>query len=157
MNQFIFDSFTEAIVIVFSENRLGRITINDSRDSDQMQEVITHIGISGAIRGNLILKTDFKSAARLVGTILEEMELQAADQDSFGELHRTAMGEIANQISGRAITILSTHKIDCHITPPTIITGRKITYQLSDSDSSVYKKIQGRFGAIWFALGIKNS
>ncbi len=49
--------------------------------------------------------------------MFQNMNFFAPTEDIFGQLHKIAMGEIANQISGRTITILSKHRIDCYITP----------------------------------------
>ena len=157
--QYIFkQSFIEALKGVLSEyglNNIKIVEINESEQQSHPSEVIVYIGISGNIRGNLILKSNYESAHALISAMLQSMNMTSKEKE-FGEFHRTAMGEIVNQISGRAITILSTSDIDCDISPPAILTGKRINALIPGSDSFVHINVIGSFGELFIALGQKN-
>jgi len=53
--------------------------------------------------------------------------------------------------------LLAKLNIDCNVTPPTIITGQQITYDIRNLDEILWHKVSGSFGSIILFIGIKKS
>ncbi len=148
--------FSEALSQIFEETGIKIIDIEDSElPSTRKNEVITSIGFTGKIKGTFILISTEKVAKKISDKMLSNMQI-SANPKKFGPMNRAAIGEIANQISGRAMTILSTNNIECDITPPTMLTGNNI--RIINTDTGVYRskmvKIEG--GILYIVIGMKN-
>ena len=89
-------------------------------DSIQTQGVATVIGITGKIEGRLILDISKDTACKLAEFILKENFAE------FNELVESAMGEMANLITGRAVSILNEIGYSIKITPPTLFSGNDL-------------------------------
>lgn len=155
MKNEIIDYFIQAVRDIFSEIGLGEIEeIEDVKEKKRF-EVIMNIGMTGDIKGNILIQTDYNSAFQLVSNMFKSINIVPKEKD-FGKLHRTTIGEIANQITGRAMALLAIEDIDFNITPPTIITGKAINTDLFDLNNTLNKGVVGGFGEIFLFIGIKN-
>lgn len=81
------------------------------------QDITAVIGVTGHLQGNVLYEfgyaTGLAVASSMMGEPLEEHD----------EISMSALGEIANMISGNAATKLSEQGILCDITPPEISAG----------------------------------
>ncbi|HHY10684.1 MAG TPA: chemotaxis protein CheX [Firmicutes bacterium] len=75
------------------------------------------IGVTGDLRGSLLYSFPREMALEMV-RIMSGMEMK--DLDAFVT---SALGEVANIISGNAVTYLSQNGLACDISPPQIIVG----------------------------------
>ncbi len=140
--------FLEALRQVFGETgiRLDSVELERSSRSDSaVDQVVASVGVTGAVRCNLMLCADNGAADGILRGMTAGLQLPA---DRLGEFPRTAMGEIANQVAGRAVTILASLGRRCDITPPTVVTADRID-RLLPGPAAVWT-VCGAFGILRF-------
>ncbi len=145
--------FLQATSNVFNE--IGfQIILEGFTEHVPSTELVANIGITGDIKGFLILKSDLASAQNFITGMLLNLNMHT-DEKEFGQFHKEAMGEVLNQISGRSTMLLEKRGIQCDITPPTLIIGKNINSNPPDSQYSLNRYISGDFGLFNFYVGIK--
>ena len=101
------------------EQELGQsleVASADMTTSQVMDEDITVvIGISGTLQGNVLYGFSDATAEGLVKTMTGEEEVDIKD-----EIGLSVLGEVANMITGNAITALAEAGYPCEISPPVI-------------------------------------
>lgn len=83
----------------------------------QNDSVIIMIGVTGEIRGQVLLALTLKSACKIASKMVM---MEVTDLD---ELSSSAISELGNMVMGNAATILSTKGVGIDITPPTMCRG----------------------------------
>ncbi len=104
-------------------------------------QVVASVGVTGAVRGHVTICVDNRSAVGL----LRGMSAGIAIPTNL-ELARTALGEIANQVAGRSVTLLAAAGRQCDITPPIVVAADRIVGLLPGP--SVAWTVRGRFGSL---------
>jgi len=138
--------FLEALRQVFAETGIRVADVaagGGSRSGGPVGQVLASVGVTGELRCNLMLCADNRSADGILRGMTAGLPLPA---DRHGELPRAAMGEIANQIAGRAATLLASHGLRCDITPPTVVTADRIDSLLAGSVAAW--TVRGDFGVL---------
>lgn len=79
------------------------------------------MGITGTLQGRVILDLSLPSAHKFASTILQE---EIDEKES--ELIESCMGELANMITGRAVSMLNEMGHSIKVTPPTIFKGKEL-------------------------------
>lgn len=90
-------------------------TIDAVVDSENKVNIV--IGVTGDLTGEILYRFPKETALEMV-KIMCGMEIEEID-----DFVTSAMGEIANIISGNAMTGLSEQNITCDIKPPRVIVG----------------------------------
>lgn len=85
------------------------------------KEVLSVIGVTGKIRGQVYLGITMPSALKIVSTMMG-----GASVTEFDEMGQSAISELSNMICGNAITRFSEEGISLDITPPSLIIGKKM-------------------------------
>ncbi len=85
-----------------------------------------NIGVEGQIRGQVLYEFPDIFAVSLTELMTERRRGEYNSQLEFEDMVRSVVNEIGNQVSGMAITKLSTDNIDCDITPPVLYYGKEI-------------------------------
>lgn len=80
--------------------------------------VIIMIGVTGEIRGQVIIAFTLEKACEIASKMMMGMPVSELD-----DLAMSAISELGNMIMGNAATILSTKGIGIDITPPTLCRG----------------------------------
>ncbi|MBN1409748.1 MAG: chemotaxis protein CheX [Spirochaetales bacterium] len=154
MNINITGIFNDSVQTVFKDMGLGEIKIVDGSFNRENQVVIT-IGIAGALRGNLIFRTNLSTAFSIVHAMLKKMNMSAQNKE-FDKLHKGSMCEIANMIAARSVNAFSERGVECNITPPTIITGESVTTSMLTIQKCFQMGFEGSFGRIFIFLGLES-
>ena len=118
--------FLEALRQVFGETDipLDRFEREHGSGGDgPVAQVVASVGITGELCCNLMLCADNRSADGILRGMTAGLALP---DDLLGENPRAAMGEIANQVAGRAVTLLAVRGRRCDITPPTVVTADRV-------------------------------
>lgn len=87
------------------------------------------IGVTGKLKGNIIISMDRMSALNLASVMMGGMTISELD-----EITMSAISELGNMIAGRAGMIFSNNEIDIDITPPVSALNHpdsKINYSMS--------------------------
>ena len=151
------DCFTEALHQIVQEIGFSDAAIDDTVNADLNVEIVASVGITGNLKGFMLIRSDIVSARNFIDKMLENMGMPNDEDGEFGQFHKEAIGEIVNQVSGRSTMMLAERKIDCNITPPTILSGANIYIDLRSCESSISRGIRGSFGFLNLLVGIKNA
>ena len=146
--------FYVAALEVFRELGFDNAGYGEPPVKSVSQGIIANIGLTGDHPGFLIFKSDIESASGFVSKMLENLEMEH-NENEFGDFHKEAIGEIVNQVSGRAAMKLSEIDINCNITPPTILTGDNLFFDLRQFTVFTTKSLTAEFGVINITVGIK--
>lgn len=146
--------FFDAAIEVFSELGFTEAQYKGDTLIITDQGIIANVGITGEYQGFLVIQTDIDSALSFVRKMLENLEMEQEDS-GFGQFHKEAIGEIVNQVSGRATMKLSENDVDCSITPPTILSGNNLFFDLKQFSILKTQVLNGGFGEISITLGLK--
>ncbi len=90
----------------------GAEAVSNQFTTDSLTAVI---GVSGQLRGNVLYGFDDDTAKAVAGKML------GCEVTDFDEISLSAIGEIANMITGNAATILSNNGATVDISPPVLI------------------------------------
>jgi len=83
------------------------------------------IGLSGGIKGNLVMSFKKTYAFKLVSKMMGDLEVNA-----FSDFVKSALGKVANMVVVSAINKLE-HSVDINLSPPTIVVGERIFLNIS--------------------------
>lgn len=123
MKAIYINPFLKAVSYVFGQIQLpcqvGNPTIKNSPFSGK--EVLTVVGITGDIRGQMYLGVSMASALSIVSAMMGGIHLSLLDS-----LGQSAISELSNMICGNAMTLFSKEGISLDITPPSLILGNQI-------------------------------
>ncbi len=140
---------------IFRENSIPVEGIAPAGGNPEKLQVVSTMGISGDLRGNVVFGLNYESARSIVGMLFKANDL-APEGDGFGDLQKAAIGEIANQITGRALMGLSQRAFDCNMSPPTVFTGDLVIPDLGQaSDKQYVSRVRGDFGSAVLHVGIQ--
>jgi chemotaxis protein CheX len=84
-------------------------------------DVITVVGITGDIRGQMYLGGTIASVLKIVSSMMGGAKVAA-----LGTLEQSAVSELANMICGNAMSFFSQDGISLDITPPLLIMGKEV-------------------------------
>jgi CheY-specific phosphatase CheX len=149
-----FGAFLEAARQIFAETELQIETVDTGGEAAENDQLIASVGLTGELRGIFLLRTDSGSATAIARAMTGGRAFLRGENDP-GELQLAAMGELANQISGRATTILSAQQVSCDITPPAIVAAQRLTSLVPNLSGALHGVIRGPFGRLSLFLGLQ--
>jgi CheY-specific phosphatase CheX len=120
--------------------------------ADEQTAFVATVGILGDARGSLLLRLDRPSAVGVVAAMYRSVGMEHRRP---AEVAEADIAELANQICGRAVTILSREGVECDITPPAVITGHDLQSSLPASVGLSERRVEGSFGSLVILVGRK--
>jgi CheY-specific phosphatase CheX len=154
VEQWIPEAFLEAVRQVLSETGVSVDSVGAGESPAATEGIIATVGFAGDLRGVFTLHADLASAGGLLQAMTGGLEILL--DDSHEDLMRMeAFGELANQVSGRAMTILYERKLRCDITPPAIFSGRDLRSPAFGPGKSTGRVLRGPFGRLALFLGVQ--
>lgn len=154
MEQQILDAFIDAIRQVFRDTGITIDKVGAEEEPIAEDHVITSVGITGDLKGIFMLRTDTPSASFIVRAMTGGLRIAVAI-DRLSEIHMAALGELTNQITGRAITLLSDKQVRCDLTPPAVIAARQLLSLVPDLAVSFSRTVRGPFGRLTVFVGVQ--
>ncbi|MFW5828365.1 MAG: chemotaxis protein CheX [Alkalispirochaeta sp.] len=161
MSQTTVMSFARALNSVFEESgvsglQVGEIIPRESNTAPSRTfQVSVSVGLAGAIRGYMFLQSDTATASALARELANGLGVPLEEPEEFGQMHRAALAELANQISGRATMYLSEAGVDARITPPSVLTGSSITLAVADGLHFYDTSVSGPAGTFALVVGLQ--
>lgn len=119
VNPFIKASQEILLQVANEETEIGEIFLRDS--SFNGDNVIILIGLVGDLHGQVIFSLSQDLACEIASKMMCGMPVTKLD-----EISKSAVGELANMISGNAAMIFSSNQTKIDITPPTVMVGNGI-------------------------------
>lgn len=126
--------FYQAIIDVFKvmlNLGLKRGEIKAVEELVPVSEANVVIGVTGDLRGSLLYSFPRNMALEMVN-IMAGMEMKTLDA-----FVSSALGEVANIISGNAVTYLSQQELSCDISPPQVFVGTNGSLSMSTEKAVV--------------------
>jgi chemotaxis protein CheX len=154
VQQELLELFVEAVRQVLGETDIAIETVGADDLSEVEDNIITSVGLTGDLRGILMIRTDTESAAAILRAMTGGIRIPL-ETDRTSEMQMAAMGELSNQISGRAIMLLFDRGLRCDITPPAVIAARQLQSLVPDLAVSCNLTIRGPFGRLTVFLGLR--
>jgi CheY-specific phosphatase CheX len=152
----ILDAFIEAVRQVFNETEIAIESVDPGDAHDSEDQVITSVGLIGDVKGIFMLCTDTPSAASILRSMMGGVRIVIEDE-MLNDVQMAAMGELSNQVSGRAITLLSERGLGCDITSPAIVAATQLTSLVPHVSVSYRRTVRGPFGRLTLFLGLQST
>ncbi len=108
-----------------------RGTLKAVDDLAPVSEANVAIGVTGALRGTLLYSFPRSMALEMV-RIMSGMEMSKLDA-----FVTSALSEVANIISGNALTYLAQNSLPCDISPPQVFVGENGTLTMTTEKAIV--------------------
>lgn len=119
INPFIEASQSVLMMMTGSKPELGQVYIRKS--PFQSDNVAVIVGLTGRIRGQVVLSFSKKSALSVASAMMGGMTVSELD-----EISKSAISELANMIMGNTATLLASRGVGIEITPPSLLMGEKL-------------------------------
>lgn len=117
INPFLMAAKTVLQQIANIETTVGKLYVKKTEYDDN--SILILIGVTGNIVGQVILAFKIEDALKIAEAMCGGMQF-----DQLNEISESAVCELGNMILGNAMTILSTNKIICDITSPSVCLGK---------------------------------
>jgi CheY-specific phosphatase CheX len=142
--------------MVFTETGIEIESIEDEEQDERDDQFITSVGLLGGIRGIFMLRSNDACASLLLRRMLGDIPV-SKEAGNLTEIQMAALGELCNQVAGRASTLLSEIGVEADITPPTIICASAMKSLAPNLRFSFRRVARGPFGRISLFLGFQKS
>jgi chemotaxis protein CheX len=150
----IFEAFVEAVRQVCNDTDLVVDSVEPGDAFGADAQVITSVGVTGDLRGIFMLRTNMEGAAGVLKGMTGGIRLSFAN-DRLTEIQLAAIGEFANQVAGRAATLLADLELVCDITPPAVLAAPQLQSLGPDLSETFRQTVNGSFGRITIFLGFQ--
>ncbi|MGL4367506.1 MAG: chemotaxis protein CheX [Brevinemataceae bacterium] len=118
INPFVEATFEIMSEILNSPIKRGQIQLKNI--GEEMKGIAVIIGVTGNVSGRIIFDMNESTA------LLLSEKLNNEQFSSFNTLARSTISEIANMITGRAVTKLAKDSRSFNFSPPTLLSGANI-------------------------------
>ena len=96
----------------------GATAVSSRNTTDDITAVI---GVTGKLRGSVLYEMSHDTAIAVASTMIGEPIVELDD------MSMSALGELANMVTGNAATLLTQAGYTCDISPPVILAPRGVT------------------------------
>ena len=146
INPFVEAAFNVLKEVLNSEIKRGELYLKST--SQPVLGVATIIGLAGDVEGRVLLDMSMETALN----IASEMNMEKLEE--FDELGKATITELANMITGQAITKLHELGFKFDLTPPSMLTGNDMV--ISDSGvEALIVPIELSYGKLEINVAIK--
>jgi chemotaxis protein CheX len=129
MNTQYMDPFVIALETVLTKYGVADIQTGQLQKKENMyieSDVTAIIGLVGNIRGNVAFSLSVDTSKKILTVMMDGEPVP-----EMGDMARSTIGELANMITGTALTLLSKTGTTTDITPPSVIFGKDVFFILS--------------------------
>ena len=105
------------------------------------------LGLTGGARGSIAYAIARETAAAIYGTV------SGADEVTMDEIAHSAIGELANMITGRAAVAVSSSGATTDITPPVLIVGKGVRVH-AVAATREQAMVETPLGTVYIELGL---
>ncbi|MGM0378113.1 MAG: chemotaxis protein CheX [Bacillota bacterium] len=114
-----------------------------------LKEVILVIGITGQVKGQIVIGMQQETAKKVASKMMMGMEVP-----ELNEMAKSALSELGNMILGNTATLIANEGVEIDITPPTLMVGKDISLSFSDS-KTLGLDLSTEFGDFVFDINLK--
>ena len=154
VHQQILATFVEAVRQVFQDTDIAIDAVEPGDALGRDAQVLTSVGLTGDVRGILMLRTDTAGAAGILKAMSGAVRLPIAN-DRLSEIGDGGVRRDF-QPDCRAGRSRSSPDSDlhCDITPPTVFAAQQLQTLVPDLAESLRQTIRGPFGRLTVFLGV---
>jgi len=156
VRQEILAALVEAVRQVFNDTDIAIDSVETGEPLAAETQVISSVGLTGDLKGIVMLSTDREGASGIVRSMAGGLRFPEPGE-GLSELQLAAIGEISNQIAGRAITLLFDQGLRCDITPPAVVAASHLQSLVPDVAESSQQTFRGPFGRLSIFVGIQHA
>ena len=154
MRQEILTALVEAVRQVLRDTDIAIESVEPGDPFGIEAQVISSVGLTGDVKGILMLRTDTQGASGIVKAMMGGLRITSTEE-GLSEIQLAAIAEISNQIAGRLITLLSERGVHCDITPPAVVSAPQLHSLVPDVGESSRQTVTGPFGRLTMFLGLQ--
>jgi CheY-specific phosphatase CheX len=155
----ILAAFIDAIGQVLGEMDMPVDAVDEADTGAVRDCILSSVGLTGEVKGILMLRTDAASSEALFRSMTGGFGvtvLCAGREKESDEMRMAAFGELSNQVSGRAITLLWEKGVRCDITAPAVIAAAELRSLVPDLPVRFQRTVRGPFGRLTMFLGMQD-
>jgi len=144
--------FLEAVINILGEFGIEGIKRGNIFKKDRFyvsMDITSVIGLIGDIRGNISYSLSQETAKNIVSAMMMGMHIEQMD-----DMARSAIGELANMITGKAAVLLEKKGVDVDITAPSVIFGKDI-YMIISLVEAICVELNTPFGIMEVGIGLE--
>ncbi len=142
---FVQSTFHVLSMVAGLETERGALALRKGK-TFTAQQLNVVIGVNGDIEGVAVYGMALTTAQKIAGAMLGQ------PATAFDEMAASAIGEMANMISGGAMTSLSAVGYNCQITPPSMIRG--VGTEITTITPSLVVPVRTQFGKMEISLAL---
>lgn len=118
----------------------GALAVRPILQTSQQINVVCVVG--GSVRGHVVLGMSARTASRIAARMIGNPVV------TFNTLAASAIGEFANMIGGRSLTMLENLGLECSLTPPVVVRGTRSLVLGATGPAIAIPLVLAEFGAI---------
>ncbi len=122
INPFVESAYSVIQEVLNVEVKRGELYLKSS--SIPVLGVAAIVGLAGDVEGRVLFDMSKESALNVANDMLKSMDMEQVD--SLNEMGRATITELANMITGQAVTKLHNLGFKFDLTPPAIFTGENM-------------------------------
>lgn len=122
INPFVESAYSVLTEVLNVEVRRGEIYLKSN--SMSVLGVAAIVGLAGDVEGRVLFDMTQKTAINIANHMLKEMGMESIA--SFNEMGKATITELANMITGQAVTKLHNLGFSFDLTPPALFTGENM-------------------------------
>jgi chemotaxis protein CheX len=119
INPFVESAYNVLKEVLKSDVKRGELFLKST--SMPVLGVAAIVGLAGDVEGRVLFDMTRETAIKVASGMLESMEMEPVD--SLNEMAKATITELANMITGQAVTKLHNLNFKFDLTPPAIFTG----------------------------------
>lgn len=122
INPFVESAYSVLTEVLKMEVKRGEIYLKSN--SMSVLGVAAIVGLAGDVEGRVLFDMTQKTAINVSNHMLQEMGME--EITSFGDMGKATITELANMITGQAVTKLHNLGFSFDLTPPALFTGENM-------------------------------
>ncbi|MFW5813852.1 MAG: chemotaxis protein CheX [Spirochaetota bacterium] len=119
INPFVESAYSVLTEVLQAEVSRGELYLKSS--AAPVLGVAAIIGLAGDVEGRVLLDMDKPTAIAVASGMLQSMDMDPIEE--MNEMGRATISELANMITGQAVTKLHNLGFKFDLTPPALVTG----------------------------------
>lgn len=119
INPFVESAYSVLAEVLQAEVSRGELYLKSS--AAPVLGVAAIIGLAGDVEGRVLLDMDKPTAIAVASGMLQSMDMDPVEE--MNEMARATISELANMITGQAVTKLHNLGFKFDLTPPALVTG----------------------------------
>jgi chemotaxis protein CheX len=133
INPFVESAYNVLTEVLHGEVKRGELYLKST--SMPVLGVAAIIGLAGDVEGRVLFDMERDTAIQIASTMLQDMDMDPVSE--LDDMGRATITELANMITGQAVTKLHNLGFTFDVTPPAIFTGENMEISNSNVEALI--------------------